>query len=629
MQFRAFWLAILTTALCLTSAGLSYGAEATDKKENENPRFRYPVVGDNTVVDGMLPAKVEGIGLVIGLKGTGSDPPMNDYRKQMIELMQKKDIFKPTELLSSSTTSIVLLRAYIPPGARKGEKIDVEVFVPPGDSTTSLAGGRLLDSGLAETMIGKGRYNLKGDEVVKVQGPVLVWPNASGRDDVSLKKGALLGGGTVEIDRTFQLVLNSKERSGRRTKLLAERINERFYTHEDGKRVGLAKAVDDRVIDLKLAKEYRYDIARYLLVVRRIPPSLSENFRERLKNNLSDELNKPESSIEAALRLEALGKTAVPQLQEGLKNSSELVRFASAQSLAYLGDGAGINELTRLAETSSLYRSHALSAMVALNHPVSRIKMGSLLHCNSVETRYGAFRALWAFDNQDPLVRCEEPGNGIYLHAIESPESPPLVHVSRRRRQEIIVFNRDQEFKLPLSLRAGEFVMINSSAENDKVYLASFRPGPNGTVRNRVECSTKVVDVIREAAKMGADYPELVAMIQQAEANDNLPGRFAMNAMPKSYRFEEIVRVASGKELDGNRDAKNAEGSSLFQEEKQDKETARSKRSAPKSDVAREKTAGPVIGADDDEVEKAGISAKSTAAEPKKQWWNVFGRSAN
>jgi len=60
---------------------------------------------------------------------------------------------------------------------------------------------------------------------------------------------------------------------------------------------------------------------------------------------LADDLLDPARTVVAALRLEALGTASISVLQEGLKSKDALVRFCSAEALAYLGSPSSGEEL--------------------------------------------------------------------------------------------------------------------------------------------------------------------------------------------------------------------------------------------------------------------------------------------
>lgn len=588
------------------------GPKATSKKSDGS--LNYSTVGDGTVIDGTLPVKVEGLGLVVGLAGTGSNPPPNNYRKTMLEQMRKRDIYRPLDLLASKDTALVLLRAYVPPGVRKGDPIDVEVWVPPGDSTTSLKGGHLLEATLTENLVARGSVSLLGEELVKVAGPLVVQPNKSDpMDATALLKGRILGKGTSLIDRNFRIVLSKEERSGERTRNLAHRINERFFEAKIGQENGLAKAKDDKLIELKLAKRYRYDIQRYLLVVRKIPYRESGTFRDRLLEDLGAELSKPTSAIDAAIRLEAIGPPAIPVLVEGLKSEYEVVRFASAQSLAYLGNSNGMEQLGRLAEHSTDYRAYAISALIALDGPASRIQLSRLLNAESAEARYGAFRALWAYDAKDSLIRGQSLNDQFFLHEINSTASP-MVHLARNFRSEVVIFNSRQQLLTPFSLRAGDFILLNASANGDTVHLASFRPTPKGIDRRRGESSLVLGDVIKEAARLGASYADIVELLEQASTNGNLMGRLEINALPRAIPLETLQAIA-GKESEMVPVADSDSAPSLFTVV--DPEKRPSRRSVP------------FAGGDSTDADSDTDGTDVTDKQSKRRFLDIFRRQSN
>lgn len=524
----------------------------------------YESVGDGAVIDGLLPIKVEGVGLVIHLPGTGNDPPPDRYRDMLMEDMKKMEIYKPKELLASNTTALVLLRAFIPPGCRKGDAIDVEVYVPNGYTTTSLKGGWLLEATLKESMVGKSKSGaskaLPGKAWLKVAGPVLVAENSSDKTDVAaLKKGKVLGGGRILAERDFKIIYPKDISSGRRIKAVTYRINQRFFDSNDGLRTGLAVAKDDRMIELKMDRRYKYDIARYINVVRRLPMSSSETFQQRLLEELRNQLTRPATALDAGLKMEAIGKPAAPALREGLASKSEIVRFASAVGLAYLGDPAGIPELGRLAEASPEYRSHAMSALVIVDHTLARMQLARLLNAAGAETRYGAFRSLWTYDAKDQLVAGESVNGQFFLHGVPS-KGEPMVHLASNFRPEVVLFDPKQPLQTPVTIRTDNFggdstskrqgtsLLLQAGAHDDRIQMVRFLPAAPGsrenTMEQRVSCENRLIDIVRQAGKMGATYPEIVDLLKQAEKNGNLSGRLAVNALPRSLTLDALQTAA-------------------------------------------------------------------------------------
>ena len=99
-------------------------------------------VGDIADIRTIGPVQVSGIALVTGLDGTGGSP-QGQYSKALEQLLLKQKIEHVKEILASPDNAMVLVTGFIPPGARVGDRIDVEVVLPPGSKATSLAGGML------------------------------------------------------------------------------------------------------------------------------------------------------------------------------------------------------------------------------------------------------------------------------------------------------------------------------------------------------------------------------------------------------------------------------------------------------------------------------------------------------
>jgi flagellar basal body P-ring protein FlgI len=616
---RREWMVRSLMAVSLMTGGSALGAGKDDRPD-------YDMTGEGASVEGLQPIRVEGIGLVTGLSGTGSEPPQNAYRRMMLEIMKKKGVEAPADVLRSHDNSIVLLRAYLPPGARKGDMIDVEVWVPPGDETSSLKGGFLLEAELKEQVITQGKHlkskgALQGDTFMKVAGPVLVLPDKKdGKiEEASLKKGKVLGQGRILEDRNFRLVLEDGKKSQRRSRDVAFRINQRFKSGPNSKEI--AKPVDHQRILLGLPAEYEQNIERYIHVVRRIPMSSSQTYHEQLLSFVEADLMNPEKTIEAALRLEAMGSNSIPSLKEGLLSDHELVRFCSAQSLAYMRDPSGYRVLGEMADKSNMYRSYALAALIAHDAPLARAHLNRLMSSESAEARYGAFRAMWMMDKADPTVKSVLLGPDQFsLHTVASTASP-MTHLSRNFRREIVLFNPNQQLLPPLTLRAGEHIAITSSPGSDEVHLYSSRAGKGGTEEQRRISSTSVADIIRNAAELGASYPDIVDMLMQASQTGNLSARLEINALPRAPRLEvlEAVATSDGKE---QWQSFNTSTPNLFD--------SGPEAVGPKLTNRLETSTPEIEGTPDRPQDEEGASTAETPATPKKRsFLNLMRRSAN
>ena len=126
---------------------------------------------------GMDYARIEGIGLLSDLNGTGSPAKPGAYREHLAEeLKTHKDKLEDSsaELFESKNTEMVIVRGYVPPGAHEGDNFDVEIQIVPNMEGTSLDDGRLFRTRLRRLVQFKGRKIKEGLVVGLAEGPVLV-----------------------------------------------------------------------------------------------------------------------------------------------------------------------------------------------------------------------------------------------------------------------------------------------------------------------------------------------------------------------------------------------------------------------------------------------------------------------
>ena len=234
------------------------------------------------------------------------------------------------------------------------------------------------------------------------------------------------------------LLMNPEYQQARVTSVVADRINAAFRggpaDTPDG---STAVANNNLAVELHVPPGYKLNLPRYLRVVRLIPlegsPDQADgkdgdarSYRQKLAADLLD----PARTVTAALRLEALGQESIPALKAGLAVDHPLVRFCAAESLAYLGSPAGGEELGRAVAKQPMLRAFALTALASLDESVSHFQLRDLLATSTDdETRYGAFRALRALDEHDPMVQGELLNESFWLHRV-APEAaaagPPL-----------------------------------------------------------------------------------------------------------------------------------------------------------------------------------------------------------
>lgn len=525
---------------------------AVDEFDTE---VKTPMVGDYTTVAGLNLLTLRGVGLVTGLDGTGGDPPPSVFRTALMEDMRRRGVRNPNTILRSPDTALVVVRAYLPPLINEGEKFDVDVRLPGGSEATSLKGGWLMKCRLSEQAIVPGRGLLKGNPYAKAQGPILVAAGAegdSGSRASLLKRGRILGGGVSLESRDMALFLRNDFRSVRNSHRIASRIGQRFHQYDEyGLKEPLAEAVTDRKIELKILRRYKENFPRFLQVVRNIAFRETAVARRVRMKKLRKRLRDPAQAKRAALELEAIGTDAKPILKEALDDPRLEIRFHAATALAYLGDTSGLEVLAEAARREPAFRVFALAAMstldVAESHLLLRRLMGgrgeNLLTLDedrdeprepitSAETRYGAFRALTTMDPNDPFVRGRSLGDGYKLHVLDT-IGPPMVHVTYRRKAEIVLFGKDQRFETPLVLRAGRNILVTAAAGEDRATVTRYKVG---RPEERKKVSTRVADVIEAVASFDGSYPDVTQMLVQADKQHNLPGSLQIDELPEAGR---------------------------------------------------------------------------------------------
>ena len=499
----------------------------------EGRTLDVPLVGGYTSVTGRNSFTIQAVGLVSGLRGTGGDPAPSAYRSELINAMQKRGVENPNQLLARPDTALVLVSGRLPPLIKEGDPFDVEVSIPDGSGATDLTGGWLLPCSLAEAAVVQGDLK-SGSPKGVARGPILT---ITGGDQnartAMLKRGRILGGGVSKIDRTLTLNMHHRYASGRLVERVTGAIGRRFHGFDEyGIQKPLATAKTNVRIELDILPVYKENYPRYLRVVDSIPVKDTPVLRRLRMDDLTRELNDPPTAEMAAVRLEAIGEDAVPVLLDGLTHGSLEVRFHAATALAYLGAFDGLDTLLEAAEAEPAFRVFAYGAIAAVGGPQAAAGLARLMESESAETRYGAFRALWTIDpNHAALggepMRHEDDDTVLFtLYAV--PGGPPLVHVTHRRRAEVVVFGAPQQFRIPLALRAGR-LLVTCPPGRDRVKVSLGR-------RNVREVAPDVAAVIRACVELGAAYPDVADMLRQADRQHNLPGGLAIDALPQSGR---------------------------------------------------------------------------------------------
>ncbi len=604
-------IAWLLGALLLGLTGCAHPqirTQAAEDEEQQEKDLAVPTIGELTTVDNVQPLAVSGVGVVTGLNGTGGsskgffrtmlEDQLRKQRPLLEQLLREQHLKTVTDLLDSPDNALVLIAGMIPSGARKGDKLDLEVSLPPQSQVTSLRGGVLQDCvlytynttrniGMAvNPQFAKPDQLLKGPIVARARGALVVGLG-DGDEAARVRRGHIWEGGISLIDRPFCLVLNNDRQFKQvLAKSVAERINKAAVSNAVAERINgmyqedarqgfkrlhdldsvtsqintkfpapdagrgeMAQAVSREVINIKVPYEYRLNPERYLLVVRLIPLRDTADVRARYRHRLEQMLLDPSKSVRAALRLEALGKDSIVLLKNGLSSDHVLVRFCCAEALAYLGSPASAEELAHIARQQEQLRSASLMALASLDEAVCHRKLVELMAEPVPDLRYGAFLGLRKLEDRDLRAQAEMLNDSFWLHRVV-PNSKPMVHLSTTRRAEIVFFGQGPSIVPPAKILAGPEFTITADAGTDRCVVSRYLP--SGKIY-RHPCALHLEDVIRTMADMGAQYPDVVDLLRKAEDRKCLNCTVTVDALPPASSIADLAR--SGRDPSSLKDA--------------------------------------------------------------------------
>ncbi len=206
-------------ALTLIAAALALGAGA--------PAQAAVRVKDITDLEGARSNYLYGVGLVVGLNGTGSKS--NSTLRMATDMLAKLSVNTPRlQDFKSGNISMVAVTAEIGPWARKGTKLDVTVSVL--DDATSLLGGTLMLTPLSGA---DGVVYVVAQGAVSVGGFRFRGEAASAQQNVP-SVGRVVGGGLVECEAPGKILCNGalhillRDPDFVTAPAIARAINERF-----------------------------------------------------------------------------------------------------------------------------------------------------------------------------------------------------------------------------------------------------------------------------------------------------------------------------------------------------------------------------------------------------------------
>ncbi len=490
------------------------------------------LIRDATAPQGTQPIQIDGVGVVNHLPGTGGPTDPSVYRDQLIEEMKRHDIVEPNEFLESTENAMVRVRAIIPPGARRGDVVDIRILAPAESRAASLRGGWLLDTRLRQQQVLQ-RMIRQSDVMAIGKGAVVTRADYEAGSDAALQvEGSVLSGGSVQISRNLGLVLRPEYQHVKIAAAMAGAINRRFFFFDGTTRGGIATAKEDDFIEIEVHPRYRDNIGRMMEVIRAVGGNPDSTDKQSRLAELSQQLKDPAQAADAALQLEALGDSAVPTLLEGLQSPNQELSFYAAEALAYLDRNESIKPLAEAARDVPAFRHSALLALQGLQQAAAVDALHGLMDEPSIETRYGSFCTIRRrLDGSRTLARRNL--GPLQLYEVPS-TAPAAVVVSLREESEIVLFGSNAAIEIPDFLRTtGGFIVKPDPSEPSRLRISRFRAGEDD---RQLAVSNSIAEVVEGVVATGGGYGDVIALLRAAKDKGYLADQLAIDPLPKSLR---------------------------------------------------------------------------------------------
>ncbi len=521
-------------------------ARYTEIPARENvPDFMRGTIWEIADVENKVYYPVSSYGLVVGLRGTGnnSGTPMS-VRGHMLDEMVRHGFgshvagtrkLQPEAILRDPNTAIVEVYAFLPPGARSGQRLDVFVNAVNGSQTQSLAHGTLYQTDLyvggVDPINPKGRVNT----YARAQGPIFVNPvhvkaDSSTRPSVyNQRAGVVMNGGLVAMDRPIWLRVRTP--SLRTTRVVELRIDQRFQDE------GVAKTQDEGIVHVYVPRGFRGDWEHFVGVATHTYINGAPGFLADKAKQLAAEAQKPGAALlDISYCWEGIGELALPFVQPLYLNKSPEVAFAAARAGAYVGDLTAEEALLAMArDDRNPFQVSAVKALGSLDSSprIDRMLAG-LLDSSSALVRIEAYRVL--AEHESPLVVSRLVHGEFVLDQVIC-KGPPLIYASRSGVPRIAIFGQNLSVRTPIMFSAmnGKFT-ISSTPGTDGVVLFD-RTMPRFPAGVQARSRPDISEILRRLSGAGEDgfqfgYADLVGLLQSLSDGKHVPASFVLQDLP-------------------------------------------------------------------------------------------------
>lgn len=522
------------------------------------PEVLRGTVGAEAALSGTAPILVSGLGLVVGLAGTGGGPYPASVQGTMERELGRRGIGvataadggpfagqSPKTVLSRSDVAVVIVEAAMIQGLPEGARFDVVVRAVPGSSTTSLEGGTLwttdLRLGQATTADGP-----RTSVAASARGPIFINPFAErGSSDVVRTAGRVLLGGTAIAGPPMQLRLESE--SFALARAMTDAINARFPA-EPSQRGQTATGRSGSVIEVRMPPSFGQRpeaFVQTLLAVRTNAAFSTESARQYVQALETNEA----LADEIAWCLIAIGRPAIVHLEPGYQIEKITPRMAALRAGAELGDpraGPYLRAIAMNTDVATNVRAEAARLMgrVPLDG-ASREALGQLSIDPNLTVRVAAYESMLQL--RDPRVTALNTGGKFDLHVVETPgetaraankesASKGLIYVTQQGRPRVVIFGRELEVVRPMLAGMFDDRLMLAGDPGDSQLRYLWRGLPGQTVADAPEISS-----IGRPTQRGEITPRLANLLATL-SRDPSPERAGELSFGLSY--SQVATVA-------------------------------------------------------------------------------------
>ncbi|WP_428386733.1 flagellar basal body P-ring protein FlgI [Mucisphaera sp.] len=405
------------------------------------PTWLRGTVGSMATLRNGEPLLVSGYALAVNLENeSGSSEVPAFIRGFLVNEMRKRRVPNPEQVLFDTSTAVVAVEGLIPAGAADGDRFDLMVTAI-DRQTVSLEGGDVWSTQLSPGPLDASLRFIQ--PAAEGGGAVFVDPSAGevAEGEIDPRRQALVvAGGRVTEERVLELVLNQP--SWQRSRLLADRINERF-PKAPRDRFETARPLTDVLVRLRVPSYWRSRPNVFLDQVMVLFTQRSPGFDTSMTLSLAERLvRSPEDRDVVVSAWQALGRGILPALRDVYEHEVAEVRLAALEAGAGLDDGRAARLLTAMIdEADDLTRLRIASALSLLPDNLEAARgLRRLLDDESELVRIAAYEAM-AMSGDPVLDRIPVFGErGLKMVIDQIPASRPMIYVTFARVPRLVFF---------------------------------------------------------------------------------------------------------------------------------------------------------------------------------------------